>query len=390
MTAANKALLSAGAVFSAMLISSAPAEAQYFSSDGRSGFYADAFLMKVQKKSVGDNRMAAVRLSNNRGETETRDYVVNCNRHFAQVLDDNNINHELQSSKPPSNADKMNWELWHAVCRKEFAKVSKRGEPIASLKNLPLEIPINFDGKSVKVTVKEADSETVLLNLVKVSVDDGKRQTAYLYCDPENSTVYWKNEHALIGINEEMAAELNDGASANLVSLSQTIWKAACRYGLNDESMSLKPASPPETPKATGNAKSETPPPPTEQVETKRGEAEELVSGLYENYIVNKALCELSDYGDYSQRNLKAKLQKLDELAISQRLDTKALWDRAARKMEKDSNYMLFKLYKGMPLGASDRIGFSDGCTQMSSMNGAAIDSYIAKYSKKPGIQKDF
>lgn len=389
MTAAIKAISGAGALFSLFVIS-APAEAQYFSSDGRSGFYADAFLIKVQKTSVGDNRMAAVRLSNNRGETETRDYVVNCNRHFAQVLDDNNINHELQPSKPPSSAEKMNWELWHAVCRKEFANVSKRGEPIASLKNLPSEIPLNFDGKSVKVTVKEADSETGMLNLVEISVDDGKRQTAYLYCEPENSTAYWKNEHALIGINEEMAAELNDGASANLVSLSKTIWKATCRHGLNDESISLKPSPPPETPKTSVDAESETPPPPIKQVETKLGEAEELVSGLYENYIVNKALCELSDYGDYSQRNLKAKLQKLDELAVSQRLDTKALWDNAARKMEKDSNYMLFKLYKGMPLEASDRIGFSNGCTQMSSMNGAAIDSYIEKYSGKSTIQKDF
>ncbi|WHA41915.1 hypothetical protein [Agrobacterium larrymoorei] len=389
MTAANKVIFGAGALFSLFVIS-APAEAQYFSSDGRSGFYADAFLMKVQKTSVGDNRMAAVRLSNNRGEIETRDYVVNCNRHFAQVLDDNNVNHELQPSKTPSSADKMNWELWHAVCRKEFAKVSKRGEPIASLKTLPSEIPLNFDGKSVRVTVKEADSETVMLNLVEVSVDDGKRQTAYLYCDPENSTAYWNNTHVLIGINEEMAAELNDGASASLVSLSQTIWKATCRHGLNEESISLKPAPPPETPKASVDVKSETPPPPAKQVETKLGEAEELVSGLYENYIVNKALCELSDYGDYSQRNLKAKLQKLDELAVSQRLDTKALWDRAARKMEKDSNYMLFKLYKGMPLEASDRISFSNSCTQMSSMNGAAIDSYIEKYSGKSTIQKDF
>lgn len=389
MTAANKAILSAGAVFSALMMP-APAHAQYFSSDGRSGFYADAFLMSVQKTSVGDNRVAAIRLSNNRGETETRDYVVNCNRHFAQVLDDNNVNHQLQPSKPPSSAEKMNWELWQAVCRKEFAKVSTRGEPTASLKNMPSEIPINFDGKSVKVTVKETDSETVLLNLVEVSVDDGKRQTAYLYCDPENSTAYWENEHALIGTNEEMAAELNEGVSANLLSLSQTIWKATCRYGLKDESVAVKPASLPETPKPSVAAKSETLPPPAKQVETKLGEAEELVSGLYENYIVNKALCELSDYGDYSQRNMKAKLQKLEELADSQKIDTKAIWDRAARKMEKDSNYMLFKLYKGMPLEASDRIGFSNSCSQMSSMNGAAIDSYIAKYSGKPSIQKDF
>ncbi|WP_288431113.1 hypothetical protein, partial [uncultured Agrobacterium sp.] len=77
MTAANKAISGAGALFSLFVIS-APAEAQYFSSDGRSGFYADAFLMSVQKTLVGDNRVAAVRLSNNRGETETRDYVVNC------------------------------------------------------------------------------------------------------------------------------------------------------------------------------------------------------------------------------------------------------------------------------------------------------------------------
>jgi hypothetical protein len=389
MTAAIRAILSAGVVFSTLMIS-APAYAQYFSSDGRSGFYADAFLMSVQKTSVGDNRVAAVRLSNNRGETETRDYVVNCNKTFPQVLDDKNVNHQLEPSKPPTSTEKMNWELWHAVCRKEFAKVSNRGEAIVSLQNLPSEIPVNFAGKSVKVTLKEADSETVLLNLVEVFVDDGKRQTAYLYCDPESSTAYWKNTHVLIGVNDEMAAELNDGLSGDLVSLSRAVWKATCRYGRNDEAVNTKPASPPETSKPNIVAKSETLPTPAKKVETKLGEAEELVSGLYENYIVNKALCELSDYGDYSQRNLKAKLQKLDELAISQRLDTKALWDRAAIKMEKDSNYMLFKLYKGMPLEASDRIGFSNSCTQMSSMNGAAIDSYIAKYSGKPGIQKDF
>jgi len=389
MTAANKPVIGAGAVFLALMMS-ASAEAQFFSAEGRSGFYADAFLINVQKTSVADNHVAAVRVSNNRGETETRDYVVNCNRHFAQVLDDSNLDHELEPSKTPSNAEKMNWELWHAVCRKEFAKVSKRGEPIQALKNLPSEMPLDFKGKSVKLTVKEADSETVLLNLVEVSVDDGKRQTAYLYCDPENSTAYWKNKHALIGINEKMAAELNDGASANLVSLSQIIWKATCRYGLSDESVSVTPASPPETPKASVDVKSDTPPPATKQFETKLGEAQELVSGLYENYIVNKALCELSDYGDYSQRKLKAKLQRLDELAVSQGLDTKALWDRAARKMEKDSNYMLFKLYKGMPLEASDRISFSNSCTQMSSVNVAAIESYVAKYSGQSGIQKDF
>lgn len=389
MTAANKAILSAGAIFSA-LIMSAPAEAQYFSSDGRSGFYADAFLMNVQKTSVGDNRVAAVRLSNNRGETETRDYVVNCNRHFAQVLDDNNVNHQLQPSKPPSSADKMIWELWQAVCRKEFAKVSKRGDAIAPLRNLPSEIPLNFNGISVKVSVREADSETVLVNLVEVSVDDGKRQTVYLYCDTENSTAYWKNEHALIGINEEMAAELNDGTSPELVNLSQAVWEATCLYGLNDESESNLTASIAEVQQPSVMASNEMAPPPAKQVETKPNEAEELVSGMYENYILTKALCELSDYGDYSQRNLKTKLQKLDEFAILQKLDTKQLWDSAARKMEKDSNYMLFSLYKGLPLETSDRITFSNNCMQMASMTGAAIDSYIAKYSGKPAVQKDF
>ncbi len=389
MTVANKAILSVGATFSALMIS-ASAHAQYFSSDGRSGFYADAFLMSVKKTSVGDNRVAAVRLSNNQGETETRDYVVNCNEHFAQVSGDNNINHQLQPSIWPSSADKMNWELWQAVCRKEFANVSKRGEAIASLRNLPPEIPLNFDGKSLKVKVNEDDSDTVLLNLIDVSVDDEKRQTVYLYCDSENSTAYWKNDHALVGINEETAADLNNSTSPELINLSQAIWNATCRYGLNDASESKPTASIAEVQKPSVVVSNETPPPPGNQVETKSDEAEELVSGMYQSYILTKALCELSDYGDYSQRNLTAKLQKLDDLAISQKLDTKQLWDSAARKMEKDSNYMLFSRYKGLPMETSDRITFSNNCTQMASTTGAAIDSYITKYSGKPAIQKDF
>lgn len=156
MNAANKVLLMTGVALFGVSASQA-AQAQYFSSEGRSGHYGDMFLAGTQKTSIEQNVMATVRVSNNFGEIEIRDFVVNYNSHNAQVLDDRNVKHRIRVKQTPSGAEKFTWELWQAVCRKEFAKISKRPAPSETLKKLPDQVSISFDGSLFSIPVKRLD-----------------------------------------------------------------------------------------------------------------------------------------------------------------------------------------------------------------------------------------
>ncbi|NKC48012.1 hypothetical protein HED54_04540 [Ochrobactrum anthropi ATCC 49188] len=85
MNAANRRLLIAG--FAVILSTTAfTANAQYFSSEGRSGLYREYFLQSVEATGVEDNRIVTVIASDNRGESETSEFVVNCNDTMAQIL----------------------------------------------------------------------------------------------------------------------------------------------------------------------------------------------------------------------------------------------------------------------------------------------------------------
>ncbi|MCZ7912279.1 hypothetical protein O9X94_23380 [Agrobacterium leguminum] len=386
MNAANKFLLTTSVALVGMSASQA-AEAQYFSSEGRSGHYADMFLAGTQKTSIEQNVMAAVRVSSNFGEIEIRDFVVNCNHHNAQVLDDANVNHAIRVRQTPSSAEKFTWELWQAVCRKEFAKISKRPAPSATLEKLPDQVSISFDGSLFSIPVKRLGRKENLSNLVEAKVD---AERVSLYCDADNGTAYWADKKALVGIGSDLAEELNGDVSAELVSRSQALWNGICRYGLDRvASNKTTPVEPPTKPtEQVADVKPD--PLASSSSQQPHGEAAEYISTVYETYILAKAICDLSYSGSFGLNGAKARMKEMDNFAGSQGIDIQSLWNKATNKMEKDADYKLFQLYKTMPIEPSDRVRFSGGCSRITPLITAGVDSYLSKFAGQSGIKKDF
>lgn len=389
MNAANKVLLSTGVALVGMSASQA-AEAQYFSSEGRSGHYADMFLTGKQKTSIEENVMATIRVSNNLGEIEIRDFVVNCNWHNAQVLDDANVSHAIRVKQTPSSAEKLTWELWQAVCRKEFAKISKRAAPSTAFEKMPDQVSISFDGSLFSIPVKQLDRKENLSNLVEAKVD---AERVSLYCDTDNGTAYWADKKALVGIGSDLAEELNGDVSAELVGRSQALWNDICRYGQHQvannkttpveapikptERVDLQPTAPPN-------------PAPPSSSQQPHDEAAEYISTVYETYILAKAICDLSYSGSFGLNDAKARMKEMDNFAGSKGIDIQSLWDKAKNKMEKDADYKLFQLYKTMPIEPTDRVRFSGGCSRITPLITAGVDSYLSKFAGQSGIKKDF
>lgn len=389
MNAANKILLTTGVALVGM---SAPkaAEARYFSSEGRSGHYADMFLTGTEKTSIEQNVVATVRFSNNLGEIETRDFVVNCNRHNAQVLDDANVNHAIRVRQTPSSAEKSTWELWQAVCRKDFAKISKRSAPSPSLEKLPDQVSISFDGSLFSIPVKRLDRKDNLSNLVEAKVD---AEPISLYCDTDNGTAYWSDKKALVGVSSDLAEELNGDVPAELVSRSQALWNGICRYGLDQVAHNkIAPVEPPTKPTERVDLQpaDTVNPPPSSSLQQPHDEAAEYISTVYETYILAKAICDLSYSGSFGLNSAKARMKEMDNFAGSQGIDIQSLWDKATNKMEKDVDYKLFQLYKTMPIEQSDRVRFSGGCSRITPLITAGVDSYLSKFAGQSGIKKDF
>lgn len=389
MNAASKILFSTGA---ALFWTSAPltAEAQYFSSEGRSGHYADMFLAGTQKTSIDQNVLATVRISNNFGEIEIRDFVVNCNHHNAQVLDDGNVIHRIRVKQTPSSAEKFTWELWQAVCRKDFAKISKRSAPSPSLEKMPDQVSISFDGSLFSIPVKRLGRKENLSNLVEAKVD---AERVSLYCDYENGTAYWADKKALVGTGSDLAEELNGDVPAELVSRSQALWSGICRYGqhqvASSKTTSVEPPTKP-TDQSDVQPHVKHDPPASSLPQQPHDEAAEYISTVYETYILAKAICDLSYSGSFGLNSAKARMKEMDNFAGSQGIDIQSLWDKATNKMEKDADYKLFQLYKTMPIESSDRVRFSGGCSRITPLITAGVDSYLSKFAGQSGIKKDF
>lgn len=191
MNAANRRLLIAGI---AVILSTTAftANAQYFSSEGRSGLYREYFLQSVEATGVEDNRIVTVIASDNRGESETSEFVVNCNDTMAQVLDGDNLNHQIDIRKEPSSADRLYWELWFSVCRKDSAKLSKRAEILNRLEALNGKTELSLQDTPYTVRLQSLDYSKSIANLVRADVQrKGKKgsEKAYVYCDADTGTV---------------------------------------------------------------------------------------------------------------------------------------------------------------------------------------------------------
>jgi len=119
-------------------------------------------------------------------------------------------------------------------------------------------------------------------------------------------------------------------------------------------------------------------------------EAAEYISTVYETYILAKAICDLSYSGSFGLNSAKARMKEMDNFAGSQGIDIQSLWDKATNKMEKDADYKLFQLYKTMPIEPSDRVRFSGGCSRITPLITAGVDSYLSKFAGQSGIKKDF
>lgn len=388
MNAANRRLLIAGIAF-VFSTTAFTVNAEYFSSEGRSGLYREYFLQSVEPTGVEDNRIATVIASDNRGESETIEYVVNCNDTMAQVLDGDNLNHQIEVRKEPSSADRLYWELWFAACRNDVAKLSKRAEIQKRLETLNGKTELLLKDAPYTVRLQSLDYSKTIANLVKADVQrkGGKgSEKAYVYCDSDSGTVYWKQKKVLIGIEQTLAEELNREASPELISLSDALWAEACGQ------TGIKPVH-----ETASNATSQSKAAHAEDSNSSRKspsaskEARNALSDIYQNYLLVKGFCEYHVAPERQMAPLKAKLKQVDLVAKSLSLDTGAIWEDTAKKMEKDDTYKLMQLYKMMPVGFEDRMRFANACKQTGAALNAILDDYLSKYGGvKMSIEKDF
>lgn len=388
MNAANRRLLIAGisVVFSTTTFT---ANAQYFSNEGRSGLYREYFLQNVDATGLEDNRIATVIASDNRGESETVEFVVNCNDTMAQVLDGDNLNHRIDVRKEPSSADRLYWELWFAACRNDVAKLSKRTEIQTRLKTLNGKTELSLKDMPYTVRLQSLDYSKTIANLVKADVQrKGEKgsERAYVYCDADSGTVYWKQRKALIGIEQSLAEELNRDVDPELISLSDALWAEACGqsaskpiHGTASNAASQSKAAHAEESDASRKS------PSTSKA------ARNALSDIYQNYLLVKGFCEYHVAPEQQMAPLKAKLKQVDLVASSLSLDTGLIWADTAKKMEKDDNYKLMQLYKMMPVGFEDRMRFANACKQTGAALNVILDDYLSKYGGlKMNIEKDF
>lgn len=373
-----------------LLVSAAsPAFAQYFSSEGRSGLYREYFLQGVEATGLEDNRIATVIASDNRGESETNEFVVNCNDTMAQVLDGDNLNHQIDVRKEPSSADRLYWELWFAACRKDVAKLSKRAEIHNRLETLNGKTELSLKDTPYTVRLQSLDYSKTIANLVEADVQrKGKKgsEKAYVYCDADSGTAYWKQKKVLIGIEQTLAEELNRDVDPELISLSDALWAEACGQTAS------KPIH-----ETASNAVPQSKVARAEESDASRKspfavkEARNALSDIYQNYLLVKGFCEYHVAPERQMAPLKAKLKQVDVVASSLSLDAGAIWTDTAKKMEKDGTYKLMQLYKLMPVGFEDRMRFANACKQTGAALNAILDDYLSKYGGvKMSIEKDF
>lgn len=388
MNAANRRLLIAGisVVFSTTTFT---ANAQYFSNEGRSGLYREYFLQGVEATGLEDNRIATVIASDNRGGSETSEFVVNCNDTMAQVLDGDNLNHRIDVRKEPSSADRLYWDLWFAACRNDVAKLSKRTEIQTRLETLNGKTELSLKDMPYTVRLQSLDYSKTIANLVRADVQrKGQKgsEEAYVYCDADSGTVYWKQKKALIGIEQSLAEELNRDVDPELFSLSDALWAEACGQS------ATKPIH-----ETASNAASQSKAAHAEESDASRKspstakEARTALSDIYQNYLLVRGFCEYHVAPERQMAPLKAKLKQVDLVAKSLSLDTGAIWEDTAKNMEKDGTYKLMQLYKMMPVGFEDRMRFANACKQTGAALNVILDDYLSKYGGvKMSIEKDF
>jgi len=388
MNAADRRLLIAGiAVVSSTMAFTA--NAQHFSSEGRSGLYREYFLQGVEATGVEDNRIATVIASDNRGGNETSEFVVNCNDTMAQVLDGDNRNHQIDIRKEPSSADRLYWELWFAACRNDVEKLSKRTEIQTRLKTLNGKTELSLKDMPYTVRLQSLDYSKTIANLVKADIQrKGQKgsEKAYVYCDADSGTVYWKQRKALIGIDQTLAEELNRDVNPELISLSDALWAEACgRSASKPIRETASNAAPQSNDAHAEESNSSRKPPSTAK------DARTALSDIYQNYLMVRGFCEYHVAPEGQMAPLKAKLKQVDLIAKSLSLDTDSIWEDTAKKMEKDGTYKLMQLYKMMPVDFEDRMRFANACEQTGAALNVLLDDYLSKYGGvKMSIEKDF
>jgi hypothetical protein len=313
-----------------------------------------------------------------------------------QILDSDNLNVKIDIKSYPSNATMMYWDLWHAACRKDFAKSSKRQEIRDNLFKLSITTEPEFNGTPYSLKYQSLNYSESLANLVKIDAFKGKKpfDTAFVYCNADSPTVYWKNQKAMIGISD-LADVLNSEISdKGLITLSETLWNGACKSvstNTTGQRYIQQEVSSSETsePEATVREPEAISKPRT----MKRPEnAEKAISEAYETYMLTKLFCEYHYAGERKLAPLKAKLKQLDAVAKAQKIDIEKLWQSATKSFQNSANYQLMNAYKSVPVDAESRLKFSNGCEQMTRMISAGIDGYLAESSggKKTGMDKDF
>lgn len=384
MTAANKAVLSAVMTIT-LAVAPFPAFADYFSSAGRGGHVFDYFIKSVENSGIKDNKIVTVITSSNSKLSSEAEYIVNCNPYMPHVVDEKDVSKDISIKQEPSSANKFEWELWYAACKKTYAKVSKRAPIQNGLKTLKDVPHVDLDGLAFTIKYRPVNIDAVLANLVSASferVKGDRKLPILIYCNENNPTVHWNEFGKLVGVDEATGLDLNAGTEEKLVALSKDIWLKTCKQTEGKAVVSAAPSSPKPKDKIA-----------QKQPVKPKADSGELnsVKGIYKNYILAKEICRHHYAGDAELRPVKVKLTKLDKLSKEHSIDVEKLWDDTSKAMEQDAAYQMAQLYRVMPIEMNDRIQMSQSCEQFVSVIDMLIDTHMVQYGgASVGSKKDF
>lgn len=322
---------------------STAAPAQFFSTTGRTGHYAEFFIEGVKESGVKNNKIANVIQSSNDNLKKNEEFVVNCNTSIPQVINGKDNTKVLDIRTDPSSADKVEWELWFAVCKKQFAKLSKRSADNAALKRLNDINNFDFDGLPYALRYTPTVNRHTLSNLVSASFDrlDQRRTNPLLiYCEPDNPTVHWVEFKKLVGVDDETGQDLNQGTEERLVVLSKEIWTKTCTQGQSNTVD--EPNQPVGADRVTQQGKNL---PSSEQAQPSSKEGTALKE-LYKHYIITSQICEFGFSSDSKLRPLKVKLKDADSLTKAHAVSVESVWFEAVKLAEQDTKYQLAQLIR--------------------------------------------
>lgn len=206
------------------------AEPRLFSSGGGMGHYDHYYLVRSEPAGLNNN-IALVRTVNNSGEVAEDEWIVNCNDTFPQVVDPSGQNLPLSFAVRPPKTVQTQYELWWAVCRKQFEKHAESSAESPSRLHAGQTGSIAFgDGHRVDFEVLPAGEAALVASLAKISLVQGRagkgQEIVFAYCSDSVPTVKWPEKLIELSVADDPGRY----ETATVLD-SQAVYRLACGGG---------------------------------------------------------------------------------------------------------------------------------------------------------------